>query len=355
MPKARQVRPLTIALAAIVLIIIAAIYSKIRPEQPKGYVASTGVVEATEVELTSEAAGRIGWLCCEEGGSIKKGDIAVRLESDELKARVEEGRAAISGAISAIEEARAELENSEVLKESAKFEAEAAKAEIDRVKALADEAKENIDRARGLFKEGFIAKKDLDAAAAAFDSNNALLSAYRARARGAEANLRNSKVNIKASRARISSAESRKAQAEARLKVLLAELEDTEIDSPISGIIVYKALEPGEFVNPGLSIYTIDDLSNLWARVDIEETEIQKIKLGDRSEITFPGKQQAFSGKVIEIGEVGGFATQRDVTRGRPDIKTFRVKTSIAGGDGVFKPGMTVEVRIYTEEANGEK
>jgi HlyD family secretion protein len=57
-----------------------------------------------------------------------------------------------------------------------------------------------------------------------------------------------------------------------------------------------------------------------------------------------PGK--VFKGKVSEIGRYAEFATQRDVTRGRQDIKTFRVKVKVTDTGGVLKPGMTVEVEI---------
>jgi hypothetical protein len=53
-----------------------------------------------------------------------------------------------------------------------------------------------------------------------------------------------------------------------------------------------------------------------------------------------------FKGKVSELGRYAEFATQRDVTRGRQDIKTFRVKINIEDSAGLLKPGMTVEVEI---------
>jgi len=55
---------------------------------------------------------------------------------------------------------------------------------------------------------------------------------------------------------------------------------------------------------------------------------------------------KAFRGKVSEIGRYAEFATQRDVTRGRQDIKTFRVKIKIDDKEGILKPGMTVSVEI---------
>ncbi|HLG21964.1 MAG TPA: hypothetical protein VI382_04055, partial [Candidatus Manganitrophaceae bacterium] len=52
----------------------------------------------------------------------------------------------------------------------------------------------------------------------------------------------------------------------------------------------------------------------------------------------------------IEVGTEGGFATQRDVTRGKQDIKTFRIKVRVLSPEGILKPGMTARARIYFGE-----
>jgi len=348
MPKRKK---LFLALALLAIAVATGVFLRTRHRSPENLVATTGVMEATEVELSSKTAGKIEWLCCKEGDAINAGDTAIRLDSAEIKARVEEKGAALTGAESGITEAKVALENAFAQNESALFDSEATKAEVERALALLNEAKENVERARGLFKDGYMAKKDMDAAEAANASASAVLSTARARSRSSQATLKNSEVNIKAARARINSAESRKAEAEAELKALLAGLDDTVITSPINGVIVYKAFEAGEFAAPGAPIYTIDDLSNLWARVDIEESGIQRVTLGAAAKVALPGGA-SYDGKVVEIGEVGSFATQRDVTRGRPDIKTFRVKVSVAGHVGALKPGMTVDVSISTEQAN---
>ncbi|MBI5491419.1 MAG: efflux RND transporter periplasmic adaptor subunit [Deltaproteobacteria bacterium] len=342
-------RPLVAALFAVIVFVLLVIYFKVlRKEKPLDYIESTGVVEATEVDLSSKIPGRIEKLCCEEGGEVKQGQEAVVLESDELKAKLEEGKAAVAAAAEAVKEAKVSVENAVVQRESARYEIDAAKAEEERAKAVTTEAGDNLERAKGLFKDGYAAKKDLDAAQAVYDANRAILDSARARVRSAQANFRNSGVNIRAARARLASSEAKRAQAGAQVKVLKAGLDDTRILSPINGVIAYKAFEAGEYVNPGASIYTIYDLKDVWARVDVEETEVERIRLGDRAEVASTGMpQKPFSGSVIEIGAVGGFATQRDVTRGRSDIKTFRVKAGVERPEGLLKPGMTVRVRIY--------
>ena len=214
--------------------------------------------------------------------------------------------------------------------------------------ALAEDAKKNLQRVSGLFKDGLISEREMDSAKTNYDANYAQLDSAMARKRAADAKLKTSISNIKASEAQVSSAKAKMQESQAGLNVLETQLKDTEIISPIDGVIVYKAFETGEVINSGASIYTIHDFKNIWARVDIEETTVGEIRLGNKAVITasaLPDKE--FNGEVIEIGREGEFATQRDVTRGRSDIRTFRVKVGIQEPNGLLKSGMTVKAKIY--------
>jgi RND family efflux transporter MFP subunit len=123
------------------------------------------------------------------------------------------------------------------------------------------------------------------------------------------------------------------------------QLADTQIVSPIDGVVVNKALEIGEWANPGTTIVTVDDLSYIWARVDVQETDLQALSIGKSGTVTLPTKPpMVFSGRIIAIGQEGEFATEHDVQRGRQDIRTFYVKVRIFQAGGAVKPGMTAEV-----------
>lgn len=346
-------KPLIRKFALLIIIMITAIGAVLylnltRRDRVADYIETTGVVEATEVKLAPRAPGTIEFLCCKEGDAVKKGEAAVRIEARVLKARIEEARSLVRVAEESVKEAEIGLENAGVEEESARFEKEAARSDALRVKALRDEAKENLERAKGLFKNGYISKRDLDAARATYGSREAEFGASVSRGKKAEAAVRAAHVNIKRAETGIEAARARKAREEASLKALLSEIEDTEAVSPIGGVIVEKAYETGEVYTPGTHVYTVFDLTQIWARLDIEETGIGKIRLGDRAAVStpsIPGKD--FEARVTEIGEEGSFATQKDVTRGRHDIKTFRVKAALSNPDGRLKPGMTVTVRIH--------
>jgi HlyD family secretion protein len=123
------------------------------------------------------------------------------------------------------------------------------------------------------------------------------------------------------------------------------QLADTVIRAPISGIVVNKALEVGEWVTPGTPIITVDDMSTIWARVDVEETDLGSIRVGDPARVALTTRPpQIYTGRVMAIGQEGQFATERDVRRGRQDIRTFYVKVRVLQAGYDLKPGMTAEV-----------
>jgi RND family efflux transporter MFP subunit len=133
--------------------------------------------------------------------------------------------------------------------------------------------------------------------------------------------------------------------AQANVQYYTDQLNDTVIRAPIGGTVVSKNLEVGEWVTPGTPILTVDDLSTIWARVNMEETELGAIRVGSPAQVTLPTRPPlVFPGQVMAIGQEGQFATETDVRRGRQDIRTFYVKVRVLQATGQVKPGMTAEV-----------
>ncbi len=142
------------------------------------------------------------------------------------------------------------------------------------------------------------------------------------------------------------------AAAKAAVQLYQDQLNDTQIRAPMSGVVVSKNLEVGEWVNPGTAILTVDDLSTIWARVDLEETQLGFIRVGTPGQVTLPTQPPTvISGQVMAIGQEGQFATETDVRRGRQDIRTFYVKVRLLQPGGIAKPGMTAEVTFRRPDA----
>lgn len=137
----------------------------------------------------------------------------------------------------------------------------------------------------------------------------------------------------------------------ASVKYYADQLTDTAIRSPVSGLVVSKNLEVGEWVTPGTAILTVDDLSTIWARVNLEETDLPSIHIGQPAIISVQTHPpMILSGRVMAIGQEGQFATERDVRRGRQDIRTFYVKVRVLQASDTLKPGMTAQVSFSLKD-----
>ena len=316
-------------------------------EKNDGAVRTSGIVEGIEVNLASKIQGRISEICCNEGDSIRQGQVAVRLESNDLKASMEQAAAGVERAKADIRNTEAGIENAKANVRNTEAGIKSAEADLEKARVEAEEAKKDRDRAAELFKKDFISKASYDQAVAAYDSAVAVQRASAAKLNAASAGMNAATAQLKESFSQLNSSKAALKESEAGLAFSRSKFEDTTIYSPVSGTIVYKALEKGETVNPGSVILTLVELDNLYVRVDIEETLVSNVVLGGDASVTvesMPGK--VFRGKVSEIGRYAEFATQRDVTRGRQDIKTFRVKIKVDDKEGILKPGMTVSVEI---------
>lgn len=307
----------------------------------------SGIIEGIEVNLAPKVAGRISEICCNEGDRVRKGQIAIRLESEELQAAVAQATAGVERAGANVRVAMSSVTYTKANVESAGAEIKTAQAEMEKAKVQREEAERKMGRSVALYRREFISQEERDTAVAAYDasvadcaSSQSKIVAANSKRDAAAAQLRTAENQLDLARADLR-------QAEANLAYNRAKLTDTTISSPMSGTVVFKAFEKGETVSAGQTVLTVVDLASLYARVDIDETMVGGIALGSEAMIT-TGERPArtFQGRVSEIGRYAEFATQRDVTRGRQDIKTFRVKIAVEDPAGFLKPGMTVEVEI---------
>jgi HlyD family secretion protein len=298
-----------IVLVFVLLVFVFAGFPFFKKPSEANHIERVGVIEATEVHLSSKISERIKELSLKEGDSVQSDAVAVRLEDQQIKAEMAQ--------------AEANVQRGEAGRLNAK-------AQIEKAKAALQDSKRNLTRISQLQEEGLVSTSDLERAQTRFELAEAEL-------RAAEAEFRSAEAEIK--------------QRLAHLQLIQIQLDEAQIHSPISGVVTLKAFEVGEMVSPGATILTLIDPDSVWARVDLEEGEVGKVRLGDRAEIFADSVQGAsFEAEVVEIGAAGGFATQRDATRGRQDVKTFRVKVQAASPKGFLKPGMTARVRILLNE-----
>ena len=309
--------------------------------------STSGTVEGKEVNVSSMIAGRIESICCREGDAVRKDQLLVELESDELKASVAKAKASVEKARADIEVYASSIESARA--DVAGFEAKikSASAEVEKSDANLAEAKLELERAETLVSRNAVSKASYDLAKTAYRTSLANVDAAGAGKNAAVAAKAAAVSRLKNMEDQLVSARANLKVAEAEVDLSMAKLAQARILSPMDATIVYLALEKGEIADPGVALMTLVDLSNLYVRVDVEETAVPEISLQAPVQIRVQGlSDRTLPGRVVEIGPYGGFATQRDVFRGRQDIKTFRVKIGVDNSDGILKPGMSVVADI---------
>ena len=133
-------------------------------------------------------------------------------------------------------------------------------------------------------------------------------------------------------------AEAQKAKANVRLRY-------TELFAPIDGIVDVRAVRQGEVVTPGQPVVTLINPDDLWVRCDVEETYIDRVKIGDTIRVRLPSGEER-DGTVFYRGADAAFATQRDVSRTKRDIKTFEIRLRVDNRDRRLAVGQTAYVLL---------
>ncbi|MBI5025787.1 MAG: HlyD family secretion protein [Nitrospirae bacterium] len=310
-------------------------------------IRTAGIIEGLEVNLSSKVSGRISEICCNEGDKAEEGQIVIKLESEDLRAAVEQAMAGVERSKADVTASEAAIKNARANIRSAEAEIKSGEAEKEKARVQMEEAKRKMDRANALYKEELISKEAFEMATTNYDTSVATYNSSEAKLATAYSKRDAAVAQLNTAISQLASVKARLKESQANLSFHRSRLNDTIIMSPISGVVTFRALEEGEIVGPGVTILTIVDMDNLYVRADIEEALIGGVVLNSEAIIRVEGiPDKVFKGKVSEIGRYAEFATQRDVTRGRQDIKTFRVKIRLDETGGILKPGMTVEVEI---------
>jgi multidrug resistance efflux pump len=219
--------------------------------------------------------------------------------------------------------------------------------EVEKAHIQVEQSKKEAERRKELYDKNLIARESFDQMVAVYDGNVAAYESLKEKINAARSKKDAAVGQLNAAVAQLNSSKAVLKESEANIAFYRSKLKDMTITTPATGTVIFKAFEKGETVSPGVTILTVVDLNSLYARIDVDETKIGGVVLNGQALVTVEGVPgRVFKGKVSEIGRYAEFATQRDVVRGREDIKTFRVKVRVDDPSGILKPGMTVDVEI---------
>jgi HlyD family secretion protein len=205
-----------------------------------------------------------------------------------------------------------------------------------------------FDRTRNLSSKGVDSPQALDQARTTFDAAQARVDSLKKQVeaqRSALALAHSMAEQVAVRRSQVASTQQQQEAANAQRTKAQVRLGYTEVKSPIDGIVDVRAARIGEVVTPGQPIVTLINPDDLWVRADIEETYIDRVRLGDRMTVRLPSGDTR-EATVFYRGVDAGFATQRDVSRTKRDIKTFEVRLRADNKDRRLAVGMTAYVQL---------
>ena len=272
--------------------------------------ASGKIQPKRSVNISADTSGRVTELVVNEGDRVAKGQFLLQIDPRNLRTRVQSGDASLSAARSQADQIRLAMESAKIALQQSEADAK---------------------RQRDLWKQGLTTREALDRAEADLKTR--------------QADMRTQEQQYQTQRLRIQ-------QEAATLDSARYDLNKVRIESPIDGIVTRRNIEAGETAiigtmnNPGTVLLTIADMSVIEAEVEVDETDIPSVDMGQRAKITIdamPGR--TFTARVTEIGnspiQAAGQAAAAQATN-------FKVVLTVEGEIPAVRPGFTCTAEITT-------
>jgi HlyD family secretion protein len=287
------------------------------------------IITAHKIELASKVPGKVSWIGVEKGDRVAQDQVLVRLEDDEYRAHYLEAK----GQYDNLQAHLTELQNGSRPEEIAK-----SKADVEQAKADQENALVTLNRTKQLAGEGVLSKQALDDAQAKYD--------------GAVARVHSLErafdlVKLGPRQEEIDSTRAQLQQAKGTLDYNQTLLDSTVIRAPISGTILERNVEKGEFVTTGFVgdkgakgyVVSMADLNDLQVELDINQNDFAKLGPTQAGVITtdaYPDRK--YEGAIQEISP--------EANRQKA---TVQVKVKVRNPDGFLRPEMNATVAFYAD------
>jgi HlyD family secretion protein len=288
------------------------------------------IMAAHKIELASKVVGKVAWIGVEKGDRVRQGQVLVRLEDDEYRAQVQQAR----GQLEMLRARLAELENGSRPEEIAK-----AKADVDQSRADLVNAQVNLERVRKLVEQGVSPQQALDDAQARYDAQVA---------RTASLDKAYTLVKIGPRREQIDAMRGQIEQARGVLAFAETQLANTVIRAPVTGTILERNVERGEFVTTGFVgdrgakgyVVSLADLQDLEVELDINQNDFSRLGPSQKGIVTtdaYPDRK--YDGVIDEISP--------EANRQKA---TVQVKVKVLHPDEYLRPEMNASVAFLANE-----
>jgi HlyD family secretion protein len=299
---------------------------EIRSRDLEAIVSASGKVQPKrEVQISANQMGRVTRLAVEEGQRVKAGQFLLEIDPRQLEGQLQRGEASVAAAVSGLAQARVGVTSAE--------------ANLEQSKASLQLAQQNLKRQEELWKEGLTTRESLERA-----QNDVVVR---------EADVKARQTEVRARQQEIETREQQIKQEQAGLATTRYNLTQIVMTSPIDGIVTRRNIEEGETAvvgtmnNPGSQLLTIADMSVLEAEVEVDETDVPFIALGQPAMITIDAiEDRMFRGHVTEISNSPIQANAQQ--GGQRQATTFQVVITLDEEIPNFRPGFTCTAEITT-------
>lgn len=327
----------------------------------------SGTVEARDIRVGSEVGGRIDKVLVREGDAVQPGQVLITFDDKELQASLEQSRAnalkaergyrteEIAEARAAAEQAKADYE----MRKNGyrKEDIDAAQDDLERAKADEIRTRLDFDRYEALAKKDLVSKQQRDTAEANWKM---------ARAQKEMSQHKYDEMQRGYRPEEIASAEARYLQTEASLEKMehgnrredieqakaayaydQARFRERQVVAPSTAIVEVLDVRPGDLIAPNTPIATLLEKEQIYVRIYIPETELGRVKVGQKAEVrvdSFP--KAVFDGEVEQINQQAEFLPRNVQTREERVHQVFGVKIRINDSDGHVLPGMAADVTL---------
>ena len=299
----------------------------LRNRDLESVVSASGKIQPkTQVNISANTTGRVTRLAVEEGQRVKAGQFLLEIDPRSLEGQLQRGQASVAAAESSLAQSRTNVEQ--------------ARTSVEQAQTQLELARQTLKRQQDLWKDGLTTKQELERA-----ENDVKVR---------EADVKSRESDVKARIQDIQTREQQIKQEQAGLATTRYNLNQVILNSPIDGLVTRRNIEQGETAvmgtmnNAGTVLLTIADMSVVDAEVEVDETDIPSVSLGQSAKVTIDAvPDRTFKGHVTEIGNSPIQASTSSNT-GQRQATTFKVKVTLDEQVPDVRPGFTTTAEITT-------
>ena len=349
-----------------------------RPELKQTVTASGEVRPIRYIKLTSEVPGRIEEIYVSAGDQVIKGKPLVRIDPTQLQSNQEAQWAATQASINDVQNARNAVNSAqqalivaEASVAAARQQVVALQTSVDRAQVDVNTAQRELKRYTELIEAGVSSRSEYDAARDRFDTAKIALETARANlesqkiaVKEATERANQQRIQVKEAQTSIKSSEMRANQQSAVLRGQVSQRSKATQVSPLNGVVADIPTRVGEFAVAGLSttpLMTIADMSQINVEVNVDETEINNVKVGQAAKV----KVDALGDKEIKAivilrnplaiaksDQTGGLSNRVNVQEAKEFKVTLQLQEISTEIHDALRPGMSSTATITTETKN---